>query len=376
MGLLHRLKHVHLAGYTPEEYEAYGLAGASSAEARRFASAGQMHNVIRPALNDRRYTVLLDDKWVFARHLDGVGIPAPSTIGLLHPAVGRTWDGDPLRTAAELAALLEAERPARLVAKPVAGRQGRQLVTAEVTPDEPPRLRTADGSMSLEEFVDSLPREGFDGIDGFILQRRLDQHPELAELNPDAINALRVRTLLHADGSVELSRVVLRLGRAGSPIDSFSHGGLSVLVTDLEAGLLGEGIRKAGHGGGSFTAHPDTGVRFSGRAVPCWGQVREISVRVARAFPRLRSVGWDIGVTPDGPVVIEGNPDWELVQSHGQGYLTGSVREQLAALGVRSPQAEPTVAMALRRLRRRAGRAAVRRLSRWSDLDPHTVRWR
>jgi len=32
-----------------------------------------------------------------------------------------------------------------------------------------------------------------------------------------------------------------------------------------------------------------------------------LAIKIAKMFPELYYVGWDIGITPDGPVVIEGN---------------------------------------------------------------------
>ena len=36
-----------------------------------------------------------------------------------------------------------------------------------------------------------------------------------------------------------------------------------------------------------------------------------LAEQAARAFLPLRTVGWDIAVTPEGPTLIEGNPFWD-----------------------------------------------------------------
>jgi hypothetical protein len=375
---LSRFKYVHLAGFREDEYELYRLDERRPEEARRYLSAGQVHNVIRPALNDWRYAIVLEDKWLFARVFDRVGISAPRTLGVIHPLWGATWTGEPLRTAADLAALLESDRARELVIKPVAGYQGRQLVAAGVEIGrQGVRLRIDGSSVPLEDFVASLPPEGFHGLSGFIVQERVRAHPDLAELNPDALNSLRVHTFVRGDGSVQLHSAILRLGRRGEPLEGLSAGAIAVEVTDHEHGILGEGVVRPAFGGGSYQAHPDTGVPFSGRKLPHWKAVVELAMRAARVVPALRVIGWDIAITPEGPSLIEGNADWNPnnAQAHGRGYLGDEIRRELVAAGAPRPEVEPGLAAPVSRLRRRIGRIAISRVFRWSGLDPHADRW-
>ena len=36
-----------------------------------------------------------------------------------------------------------------------------------------------------------------------------------------------------------------------------------------------------------------------------------VNERAARAFAPLRTIGWDVAITPDGPSLIEGNVTWD-----------------------------------------------------------------
>jgi len=46
-------------------------------------------------------------------------------------------------------------------------------------------------------------------------------------------------------------------------------------------------------------------------------QVKELVVRAALKYPGTRYVGWDVAITPEGPVLIEGNdrPGTDLPQT-------------------------------------------------------------
>ena len=55
------------------------------------------------------------------------------------------------------------------------------------------------------------------------------------------------------------------------------------------------------------TLHPVTGAPIAGRKVPLWDGVRALAVEAHRAFRPRVLVGWDIGVSPSWPVLVEGN---------------------------------------------------------------------
>jgi hypothetical protein len=62
--------------------------------------------------------------------------------------------------------------------------------------------------------------------------------------------------------------------------------------------------------------HPDSGARITGIGLPMWRETREFAVAAHKAFADRVIVGWDIAITPDGPIVVEGNgsPDLDIMQ--------------------------------------------------------------
>ena len=44
--------------------------------------------------------------------------------------------------------------------------------------------------------------------------------------------------------------------------------------------------------------------------IPWWTEAVELVCGAALRFPALRTLGWDVAITPDGPRVIEANAHW------------------------------------------------------------------
>lgn len=339
--------------FSPEEYFTYRFyeRGKGYEEMFRFMSQVAMREIFRPAVNDRQWKPILDNKWLFHRHYGPLGVALPQLYGYFDAEHGVSMQGAPLRTADDVLNLLLQLRPAGLVVKPVIGIQGKSVLVLERLSYEDGRVEAVgvDGrARSFEELMAHLtarhgiryePHEDYvvEG-GGYLLEEKLEQHPFFAEINPFTPNTVRIVTFADCSGEVHLDLAAVRFGRRGSNADNWAQGGISVAV-DLETGRLGKGSTKPKSGGDWFDRHPDTEVAFVGRTVPMWQEVLELCRHAARMSPHVRSIGWDVLVTAAGPKMIEGNPDWDLmmVQAHSQGYLQPAVRERFERLGMRFP---------------------------------------
>jgi hypothetical protein len=142
-----------------------------------------------------------------------------------------------------------------------------------------------------------------------IVQPLLRQHPVLDALYPRSVNTVRIDTLLDGD-AVRTSAATLRLGMGGARVDNLSRGGLTVPI-DLATGrLAGPGRRMPCFATRFYPRHPDTGVRFESLALPHWPRVRDLVERGARALAPLGTLGWDVALTAEGPVLVEANANW------------------------------------------------------------------
>lgn len=344
LGLIDRARLARI-GMRPGEEELYGLGGARQlTDAVDFLGCRLYRSRVRPALNSRSAYAITENKWVFYRLLAGFGIPVPTTFGLFDPVFGTTWDGAPLRTVDDALALLQRERPAGLVVKPAGGQQGYDVtVVGEIDYASGRGVARTGEEIRLEELLTSVHATSTRGFPGYVLQAEAAQHPEIARLSPTVTNTLRVVTLV-SDEAVHVLSVVMRLGRAGNMTDNWEQGGLGVPV-DPQTGVMGKAVLKPKHGGERVAAHPDTGVCLVGERLPFVAESVELSRRAALLLPGVRSVGWDVLITEDGPVLLEANSDWDLQlsQVHSDGFLVdGVLRDEIRSAGVPLPAALPS----------------------------------
>lgn len=335
-----RLRHGY--GFTADDIAMYGFdADRPIEQARPYLGHLTYWRAVRPALNARTSHALTENKWVFYRLASGYGLPVPRTLGLYDPDFGTTWTGEPLRTRAQLADLLNEWRPAGLVFKPAGGQSGRELVVLDdVDHATGAALSRGGGPTTLEAVIGRLERANERGYPGWIVQEVVAQHPQWEVIAPWTSNSVRIVTLLTVGGDVQVLDCVARFGRRGGAADNWRRGGVAVQV-DLRTGTLGEGlVRTEGGAAERVSRHPDSGVAFNDQHVPDLEPALELCRRGARLFPGVRSLGWDVLPTPDGPVLLEANSDWGLaiVQAHTGGLLGRQpLREELARQGIALP---------------------------------------
>lgn len=145
----------------------------------------------------------------------------------------------------------------------------------------------------------------------YIFQQRVFQHDEMKRINPSAINTLRIVTV-NKDGKQYLLTALLRIGTSKSGVvDNWAAGGIAVGVKP-NGTLKQYGYYKPCFAGGKTDIHPDTGVVFSEFRVPFFQEAVKMACDAHRFFYGVRTIGWDVAITPNGPVIIEGNDNWEI----------------------------------------------------------------
>jgi hypothetical protein len=177
----------------------------------------------------------------------------------------------------------------------------------------------------------------------YVVQRRYINHPQLADLSPGALATARVLTMVDEHGGFEVVRAVFRMGTSEkSIVDNFHAGGIAAPI-DLATGVLGQatdfGLAPSL---GWLDVHPATQARITGRVLPLWDEVKALAQQAHAAFAGRVVIGWDIAITPDGLLLIEGNgaPDVDNIQRPHRSPLGLSRYGELMLWHLRSEQPE------------------------------------
>lgn len=273
-----------------DEYIHYRFDLKNDAQRRTYLTDA-VRNAICRRINDPSAQALLMDKCRAAQHFG--------------PLFGREF----LRLDAATSRqefLTLARRHPKLVAKPISNCSGRGVQLVE--------HHTQEEWSQWFESHRLLPG-------GLIVEQPIVQDPALSQWHPSSVNTIRTNTIL-LDGRFLLFSTFLRMGRGGSFMDNCGQGGLMCAVDPLSGRISTPAFDEAGH---SYPAHPDTNLLFQDAQLPRWDELRSTAEKLARAIPQLTFVAWDLALTPQGWIMVEGNKGQFQVQ---QTVLQRGIRQE------------------------------------------------
>jgi len=160
---------------------------------------------------------------------------------------------------------------------------------------------------------DSILEKKFTYIKKFdLIEEFVQQHEAINRLNQSCLNTVRVVTVLNQYNNVDVVGAAIRLG-VNNDVDNFHSGGIAVNV-DYETGILmGDGYKLDPTFPNNFKVHPITKIKLDGYPLPLWSMVIETVKKASLIIPQVRTVGWDIAITPTQVSLIEGNHDWDKI---------------------------------------------------------------
>lgn len=216
--------------------------------------------------------------------------------------------------------------PDRLFVKLIDGTWGIDAFVAQRSGEQ---WHYAGNSGSAASFHDFLKqREQSVGRKrGWIVQPLIETHHGLRAISSShALPTIRLNTCL-VEGIPRLLFGVLRIPVGNNITDNFSHGASGNIIApiDLATGRLGKArgsVSKRWPDIVDIPVHPDTGNPIEGFCIPMWEDVLTLLEQAQKSLPALRTLGWDVAITDDGPLIVEANAtyDVDLIQvAHRRG---------------------------------------------------------
>ncbi len=257
-------------GVNPKEYYYFNFGKKTSDEKKTFFTR-QMFKKFLKRNNDPMYRQILNDKYIFGRAFEKYTKRKCVRNTNLSLEAFREFIGD----------------SEKFIYKPGEGSGGFGIEVINI----------ADYKTETEiyEKIISLPYG--------VLEEWIDQHETMSEAYPYAVNCIRVATLFR-DGKCTHLGALFTLGIGKKNITNALVGSVFGIV-DIEKGIVVSDL--CSYSDELFHEHPDTGFVAKGFVVPYWKEVMEITAAAAAEVPQIGYVGWDVAISKDGPVLIEGN---------------------------------------------------------------------
>ncbi len=184
----------------------------------------------------------------------------------------------------------------KFILKPLTGTCGRGIQVLTISPDD-------------TDTISNLVNQYCAGAeDGFIAEELVVQVPELSKFHPSSLNTIRIATVRYEDG-VEVIASFFRMGRGGNIVDNAGAGGVFGTI-DIETGVVNAVGDEYGN---NYVVHPDTNEQILGFKIPRWEEAVEIAKELAGIVKGNRYAGWDLALTENGWVMIEGNARGQFV---------------------------------------------------------------
>lgn len=168
---------------------------------------------------------------------------------------------------------------------------------------------TVDGR-DAKEIYEELMEEKL-----FLAEETIVQHPEMKKLCSSSVNTVRVCTVVSDNGNPHVVYSLVRIGSGDKAVDNISSGGMYTLLSKdgriTHPAFCDKTVTY-------YTEHPATGFNLIGFQIPYFEEAIALCKQAALQEPTMRYIGWDIAITENGPVMVEGNnlPGYDMPQNH------------------------------------------------------------
>ncbi|WP_163832467.1 sugar-transfer associated ATP-grasp domain-containing protein [Spartinivicinus ruber] len=264
-------------------------------------------------VNPRSTGIVEFDKWIQACVWKANNIPHVKTYGFMGPRSSVFHLNEQILVDKEIRDILEVIAYP-FVIKPAAGGHGDGFDIVDEYDQQAKMVKLRSGK---HKTIKDLQYEYFSKCD-WVFQELIVQHQTLAQVNASSVNTARILTATNEKGEFILLDGMMKFGTAGSMIDNMGAGGIGCHIS--ADGKLSKGYSV--HGDEAFECHPGSGINLTGRTIPFYQEAIEAVKLAHSCLPRPQFLGWDVAITPNGPVIVEVNSFMAVYvnQKYGNGY--------------------------------------------------------
>ncbi|GAB3037266.1 sugar-transfer associated ATP-grasp domain-containing protein [Bowmanella dokdonensis] len=306
-------------GFGPVDYVLFGFADKPLSAPGSYLKKHELE-ILQKALNQEAFRPLVADKMNYHRICQQQGLAAPEVLAVVqNSSLSDPQPFEQIKDAQGLLVRLQSWGEGQYIFKPAGGSHGEDIFCFRFAGQG---LQDIHGKeLDPTGLMQKLQ------LGRFVLQRYAAPHPALNDVMPGpGLGTLRLVTV-NREGQVELVIGCAKLPVGGNLIDNFNAGKSLNLVSaiNLDSGRLISTYGPDPLNEGNirlFTQHPQTQTKLSGYLLPNWQEIVSLVKRGAEVFNQLPTIGWDVALTTEGPLLIEANSlfDCDILQvAHNRG---------------------------------------------------------
>lgn len=134
-----------------------------------------------------------------------------------------------------------------------------------------------------------------------LIEECIKQHDKMNVLYDKSVNTIRMFTF-YKNGESYFLQAILKIGNGGV-IDNFSSGGMYTYISS-DGDVYVEAIDKDDN---IYFKHPISNENIVGFKVPLFNEAINLVKECAKVVPEVAYIGWDVAISENGPVLVEGN---------------------------------------------------------------------
>lgn len=274
-------------GTSLDDYFSLRFYNKSKIQRKSFATTSYMY-VFHKTLNDKRFKSKIDDKSQFRKYFR------------MFSGISELFD---IKDQQKLIKWLNENNLEQFVIKDPLGTIGKKVHFLAYNPQNHIFL-DKNITHTLGGLFNSFSING-----QLYVEPRIKQHHLIQKLAPTALNTIRIITIVRKDNLVDIIAAAFRVS-VNSKTDNFSCGNLAAAV-DISSGVvITHGTKRLAACSESYEFHPVSEQKILGFQIPHWEKVKIMVKEAALVFPKVRTVGWDVAILEEKPIIIEGNPSW------------------------------------------------------------------